>query len=442
MVKSKETLERLYTEANPKSQAQFVDSQGVMPSGVAKSTSAWNPFPIYIDRAQDCYMWDIDGHRYLDFNNSSTALILGHSPKTVVEEMSKLVNNGIVFGPPSVYEKLASEEIVKRVPSVKSVRWANSGTEAVMNTLRLARAFTGKFKIAKFEGAFHGTSDDAQVSHAPSIDSAGPREAPNAIADQRGAGRRVAEDIVVLPYNDRESVELILQEHKDDLAALIYEPKAGGYDIPFDFVQFVEKTCNDLGILFIMDEVKHFRVSYGGYQELAGVSPDLSVFGKLVGGGLPVGAFGGRQDIMDLLDGTKGKSGISSSGTYSGHALTLAAGWATMKAATPEVYDYMKQLNDRLAKGVGDVFTRAQIPCSIVSHNNIMTAHLTDTPIRDYRSASSKTTGDLNNRLSLALMMEGYLARGLSELTISEPMTETIIDDFITTLERVIHEED
>ena len=264
--------------------------------------------------------------------------------------MTNIVNNGIVFGAPNAFEKPIAEHICKRIPSIDKVRFTNSGTEAVMNALRLARAYTGKPKIAKFEGGFHGTTDDAEISISPPLDEAGADESPNAVAQYKGINQGIIDNIVVMPYNDPEAVDLILTENKEDVAAVIYDPKSGNYDIPHEFLRFVADKCKELGILFIMDEVKSLSVAYGGFQELAGVDPDITTLGKLVGGGMPVGAFGGKAHIMDMMSGNRG---ISSGGTYSGNPMTLAAGLAHMEGATPEVYVHLKQLGREAAAGVG-----------------------------------------------------------------------------------------
>ena len=439
MVKSAETLERLFVESRPKSSALFESGRDVMPGGGMKSLG-YSP-PLYIERAEDCYMWDIDGFRYVDWINNACTLVLGHSPKGVVDALDKMVHNGIVFGAPNSFEKPIAEHLCKRIPSIEKVRFTNSGTEAVMNTLRLARAYSGKPKIAKFEGGFHGTSDDAEVSISPPIDEAGSDEAPNAVAQYKGINQGIIDNIVVLPYNDSEAVDLILSENKDDVAAVIYDPKSGNYEIPHEFLRFVANRCKELGILFIMDEVKSLRVSYGGYQELAGVDPDLTTLGKLVGGGMPVGAFGGKAHIMDMMDNTKGATGISSGGTYSANPMTLAAGLAHMEGATPEVYVHLKELGDRLRVGLEDVFARSNVPARIVATENIMSAHMTSDPVRNYRDVV-KFDRDMRRRLMLGMFLEGHYARELQEMTTSAPMTNETVDDFLASLEKVLNDKE
>ncbi|SVA49531.1 uncharacterized protein METZ01_LOCUS102385 [marine metagenome] len=436
MVKSLSTLEALFAKKTPKSAELYESGKEFMPGGAMKSLG-YNP-PLYMTRAADCYMWDVDDNKYVDWINNACAMILGHSPKGVVEALDNIVHNGIVFGAPNNFEKAIAEHITKRIPSIERVRFTNSGTEALMNTIRLCRAYSGKPKIAKFEGGFHGTTDDAEVSIAPSIDTAGSDEAPNAVPEYLGINQSTVDNVVVLPYNDSEAVDLILRENKDDIAAVLYDPKAGNYDIPHEFVRFVAGKCKELGIIFVMDEVKSLRVAYGGYQELAGVDPDLTTLGKLVGGGMPVGAFGGKKEIMDMMDQTKGYK-MSSGGTYSANPMTLAAGLAHMEGATPEVYAHLKTLGDRLAKGMGDVFSNSDIPVQILHRDNITSAHLTPDPVRNYRDIL-KFDKEMRRRLMLGMLLEGQYARELQEMTVSSPMTTATIDDFLGALEKVVHD--
>lgn len=438
MVQSLTTLERRFAARTPTSSEMFESGKAFMPGGSMKSVG-YNP-PIYITRAKDCYLWDVDGNQYVDWINNACSLILGHSPKGVVEALDEIVHNGIVFGAPNTFEKRISEHICKRIPSVEKVRFTNSGTEAVMHTCRLVRAYTGRPKIAKFEGGFHGTTDEMAVSYQPPYDQTGSPEAPNSVPDYRGINQNTVDNVIVMPYNDPESVDIILRENCDDIAAVFYDPKAGNYAIPFEFVRFVARRCKELDILFVIDEVKSLRVTYSGYQQLADVDPDLTTMGKLVGGGMPVGAFGGKSHIMKLMDHTQ-NTGLTSGGTYSGNPMTLAAGLANMEAATPELYAHLRKLGDRLASGLREVFAKAGIPAQIVHTENITSVHLTPDPVRTYRDTATFDR-NMRRRLMLGMYLEGHYARELQELTVSAPMTETTVDGFLTSLETVLNDRD
>lgn len=441
MVKSRQSLEEEFRRATPRSLAQWERGKAVMPGGVIKGAYWSPPYSIYVERAQDCYVWDLDGRRYLDFENHHTAMVLGHSHPAVVEAVRKQLEHGIGPGAPSTLEAEIAEEIVGRVPSVEKVRFANSGTEASLHATRLARAVTGRQKVAKFEGAYHGSHDALEVSTAPPLDAGGPADAPTPVAAHEGMSRSSEEDVVILPYNRPESLELILREHKDELAGVFYDPKAGIYDIPDDFARFLRAITEELGLLLVMDEIVSFRAGYGGYQSVCGIRPDLTIFGKIFGGGLPVGALGGRADLMDVLDGTQGSSRLGQSGTFSGNSLTLAAGLATLRALTPEVQRHLDGLGARLHRGLLNVFGRAGVPCQVVSEGALVNAYITDRRVSDYRSQASSDK-ELHDRIGLALLLRGYFGWGGLGMALSSPMDAGHIDGLLEALEEALSETD
>ena len=442
MVRSKESLEEEYHQVAPNSRAQWERSQSVMPGGMIKGAYWYPPYPVYMERGEGCYLWDLDGRRYVDFGNHHTTMILGHSPRPVVEALEKQLKNGIAFGAPTTLEAEISEEICKRVSSVESVRFTNSGTEASLHATRLVRAATGKTKIAKFEGAYHGSHDALEISVHPPLDQAGPPESPNSVPAWKGMARDCAGDTIILPYNQPESVELILREHRYELAAVFYEGIGGTspFDIPEEFTRFVRRITEDLGLLMVLDEVVSFRAGYGGYQGVCGVKPDLTLFGKVIGGGLPVGALGGRADLMDLLDNTHGPTSVSQSGTFSGNALTLAAGLATLKVLTPEVYQHLEALGARLQRGLTDVFRCASVPAQVINRGSLVSVYLTERPVVDYRSMATSDQG-LTHRLFLGLLLEGFFTSKLTT-ALSTPMGSEHIDGFVAALGRVLEQRD
>ena len=236
-------------------------------------------------------------------------------------------------------------------------------------------------------------------------------------------------------------MELILRQNRDDIAAVFYDGKPGMLDVPDEFTHFVRKVTKELGLLMVMDEVVSFRVGYSGYQGVVGVDPDLTLFGKIVGGGFPAGAFGGRSDLMDVLDNSKPSLSLNQSGSFSGHPFSLAAAMATLTALTPEVYDRLDCLRIRLHSGLADVFTRADIPCQVLSAGSLVNFYLTDRPVRDYRSLAS-TDKALFNRIVLGLLTEGYYigAPGMS-MCLSSPMDEEQIDGLLVALGSVLQAE-
>ena len=326
MVRSRDALEAEYRNATPSSLAQWERGRPVMPGGIIKG-AYWNPpYPLYVDHADGCYLWDLDSRKYVDFANHNTAMILGHSHPAVVEAVQRELERGIGLGEPTSLDADMAEEITKRIPSVEKVRFTGSGTESSMHATRIVRAVTGKPKVAKFEGAYHGSHDALEVSVSPPLDGAGPADSPAAVGSWEGMARGSEEDVVVLPYNQRESVELILREHEEDLAAVFYDGKPGMLDVPDEFTRFVRDITRELGLLLVMDEVVSFRAGYSGYQGVCGIEPDLTIFGKIIGGGLPVGAIGGRADLMDVLDNSGGTGRLGQSGTFSGNNLHPGGG--------------------------------------------------------------------------------------------------------------------
>jgi glutamate-1-semialdehyde 2,1-aminomutase len=321
------------------------------------------------------------------------------------------------------------------------VRYVNSGTEASLHATRLVRAVTGKPKIAKFEGAYHGSHDALEVSVSPAVDRAGPADSPTPVAEWDGLARSAEEDVVLLPYNQPESVELILREHQEELAAVFFDGKPGMLDLPPAFARFVRDLTRELGILMVMDEVISFRVGYQGYQGLTDIDPDVTVLGKIVGGGFPVGAFGGRADLMDSMDNTQGAPQLNVSGTFSGNNLTLAAGLATLRALTPDVYDRLDGLRERLHQGMVAVFDGAGVDCQVVSAGSMLSLYMTEAPVRDYR-AMAGSDKPLYERLRLALMMKGQNAPGGLGLTLTAPMGTEHIDGLLEATAQALAESD
>ena len=436
MPRPKEVLEEEIRRATPRSLAQWERGQATMPGGVIKGAYSMTPHPIYIERAEECYLWDIDGRRYVDFTNHHTAMVLGHSPPTVIEALNKAVASGLGFGAPSTLEAEMAEEIVKRFPSIEKVRFTNSGTESSLHATRMARALTGRPKVAKFEGAYHGSHDALEVSVAPPIDRAGPDDSPNAVASWPGMAQSAEEDVVILPYGQLESVELILREQKDEIAAVFFDGKPGIYDVDPGLAPLLRNLTRELGMVMVMDEVVSFRAGYGGYQSLAGVEPDLTLFAKIMGGGMPGGVIGGSSELMDLLD-SNSETYLNQSGTFSGNHLTLAAGLATLRALTPEAYEHLDALRERLVSGLRGVFHRAGVQAQVRGVGSIVSFDLVDRPVTDYRSlqATDRETFEL---VRMEALLKGYfIAAGLG-LCLCVPMGPEHIDGLVETIENAL----
>ncbi len=434
MPRSRAILEQSIKENTPRSIQQWKRGLKTMPGGVIKGAYFTNPHPVYVDKAEDCYLWDIDGNKYLDFTNHHTAMILGHSPPSVIQAINDAISQGLGLGAPSTLEAEVSEEIVSRFRSIDKVRFTASGTESSLHATRLARAFTSKPKVAKFEGAYHGSHDALEISVAPNLSLAGSPDSPKAVAAWPGMSASAEEETVILPYGQRESVELILRDNKDDIGGVFFDAKAGIYDIDPDFVHFLRDITRELGMLLIMDEVVSFRAGYSGYQGVVGVDPDLTLFAKIMTGGMPGGVIAGKSEIMDLLD-NSGALTLNQSGTFSGNHITLAAGLATLRELTPELYSHFDSLREKLITGITDIFLKLRIDGNVKGTGSIISFDLNNTKVTDYRSmaGTDKETFDL---LRMEMMLRGHLIAPGMGLCLSAPMQSEHIDEFLDELEK------
>jgi len=429
-VRQPDAISARYSHARPRSQAQFDRDRQVMPGGV-KGAYYHTPYPLTMDRGDGCYVWDVDGHRYVDFANHHTAQVLGHNHPAVTEAMATQLRRGLALGAPMGNEVELAEVMCGRVKSLARVRFCNSGTEATLHAIRLARGFTGRPKIAKFEGGYHGSHDAVEISVAPSLDEAGPADAPHAVPQVRGMAPHAVDEVVILPYDDESSVERLVSAHRQELACILLDPKAGVLPQRADFMRFVEQTARRCDVPLILDEIVGFRVGTGGIQEQIGITPDLTTYGKIIGGGLPVGAFGGRAELMDLLDGTQGPTGFFQSGTYSGHPLVMAAGLATLSQLTPAAFRHMNELTEHLCYGIARQLLRLEVKGKAVHCGSVFSIYFTDGELTDYRSLS-RCDKERARSVFLALLERGYfLSHNLGMNSLSLPIQAEHVDGLI-----------
>src|SRR5579864_2137511 len=337
--------EEVYRAATPRSRALHEKAVAAMPGGTTRTTTYFDPYPLYIDRGEGSRVWDVDGTERLDMLGNYTAMILGHAHPKVVEAIRRQAGRGTGFAAANPLEVELATLLCERVPSLDAVRFCNSGTEATMFAMRLARAFTGRPKIARIEGGYHGTHDYAEVSTHPAAEDAGPADAPVARADSIGTPDWVLEQTVVLPFNNPSASEAIIRREAGRLAAVILEPIIGP----------------------------------GGAQQLYGVTPDLTTLGKIIGGGLPVAAFGGRADVMQLLDPRRERN-LAQGGTYNGNPLGMAAGLATMTELTPDVYMELNRRGARVTEQLSEVFASQGVRAQVNGVGSLFAIHFTDRP--------------------------------------------------------------
>lgn len=373
---------------NSKSISLFSRAQQSIPGGVNSPVRAFKSVggtPVFIQKAKGAYMYDVDGNRYIDYINSWGPMILGHAYEPVVEAIQKKVMDSTSFGAPTELEIEMAELIISMAPNVDLIRMVNSGTEACMSAIRLARGYTGRNKIIKFEGCYHGHADAFLVK-------AGSGVATFNIQTVPGVTSGVSHDTFTAPYNNLEAVKQIVAENKNEVAAIIVEPVAGnmGCIIPEKgFLEGLRTLCDEEGIVFIFDEVMTgFRLAKGGAQERLKIDADLVTYGKVIGAGMPVGAFGGKKHIMEKI---APLGNVYQAGTLSGNPLAMIAGFTLLNELNqrPEIYQQLDAKTTALKNGLHKVITDFNIPFVINQLGSMISVHFSDKPVTDFASASA-----------------------------------------------------
>ncbi|HOO91518.1 MAG TPA: glutamate-1-semialdehyde 2,1-aminomutase, partial [Syntrophales bacterium] len=364
----------------------FQEAQRYMPGGVNSPVRAFRSVgydPLFIDRASGSKIYDVDGREYIDYIGSWGPMILGHAYPMVVDAVQKAAGKGTSYGALTEMEIEMAKLIVDAIPSIDMVRMVSSGTEATMSAIRLARGYTGRSRIIKFEGCYHGHADSLLVK-------AGSGVATLGIPGSPGVPEELAKLTITLPYNDIEAVKSAVANYGDDIACVIVEPVAGNMGLvppASGFLEGLRTITSERGILLIFDEViTGFRLTYGGFQNIIGIDPDLTCLGKIVGGGLPVGAFGGRREIMEYLAPV---GPVYQAGTLSGNPLAMASGIATLNCLQkPGVYDTLEEKTARLCDGIDTILARQEIPHRINRMGSMFTLFFTSDAVTDFASAA------------------------------------------------------
>ena len=425
------------TTTGNRSRDLYQEALRYLPGGVDSPVRAFRAVggqPLFIARGKGSHIWDADGNEYIDYVGSWGPLILGHAHPKVVASVRKTAGLGTSFGAPTELEVEMARLVTSALPSVQVVRFVNSGTEATMSALRLARAFTKRDRVLKFDGCYHGHADGLLVK-------AGSGVATLSLPDSPGVPASYAQNTLVAPYNDIAAVEAIFRQQADSIAAIIVEPVAANMGVvppKPGFLQGLREVTRRYGALLIFDEViSGFRVGWSGAQGLYGISPDLTCLGKVIGGGLPVGAYGGRRDIMEMV----APSGpVYQAGTLSGNPLAMAAGLATLQALhKPGTYDKLEASAARLQSGLEAALRRTEVPATINRAGSVLTLFFASGPITDYDSARRSDTARFGRFFRSMLEQGVYLPPSQFEaLFLSLAHTEADIQRTVEAAEKAL----
>jgi glutamate-1-semialdehyde 2,1-aminomutase len=435
-----------WAEPSSKSAELFARAQGVLPGGNSRTTVYMAPYPPYAAAGEGCWITDVEGDRRLDCLNNYTALIHGHAHPTIVEAATRRLAQGASFPLPTPEEVDLAALLCDRLPSAERVRFTNSGSEGVMIALKGARAFTGRPKVAKFEGAYHGSYDYAEVSLASTPETWGSLAAPASTAYSRGTPPAVLEDVVVLPFNHAEHAVTRIEREAGHLAAVLVDPvpnRVGLVPARIEFLQALREVTRAHGIVLIFDEVISFRVGYHGAQGALGVTPDMTTLGKIIGGGLPVGAVAGRADVMSVFDPTRGgPPAAPHGGTFNANPVTMAAGLAAMRLLTPDAYARLADLGAKLRASLEDCFKQAGVPGRVTGLGSLFRLHPMDRELSDYRSTrATPAEAERLVRLVRRLLEHGVLMSVTGLGCLSTPMGDAELEGLVETFAAVLEME-
>jgi glutamate-1-semialdehyde 2,1-aminomutase len=423
----------MYPDPDSLSAQLFERGRRVMPGGNSRVGVMFEPYPIYAATGKGCRVTDVEGNERIDYVNNWSSLIHGHGNPGVLAALADQAQKLLAVGMPTEVEIQLAELLTARVPGVDTIRFSNSGSEGVLMALRAAKAFTGRPKIAKVEGAYHGNPDAIEVSVAPSPKQWGDATEPATVAATEGLTAGVLQDSIVLPFNDVDDSRRIIEAHAHELAAVVIDPvvsRMGFVQATPEYLEMVREVTDRLGILLIFDEVFSFRMGYHGAQGVVGITPDLTAMGKIIGGGLPVGATGGRADIMEVFDQTKKPLRVEHGGTYNANPMTMAAGLACMQQLTPEAYTRLNALGDRLRDGLRAALSDTGLPGAVHGTASMVALIFNDAPFSNYRELPlRRKEAEMIYTLHRYLLNHGVTIIPHGLMLLSTAMTDADIDE-------------
>lgn len=435
----------------PRSKQVYERARSVFPDGTSRVTIERDPTPRYVARGEGAYLFDVDGRRFLDLNANFTTLIHGHGFAPVNAAIERQLRSGLCFANPTEGEVELAELLCARVPHLERIRFVTTGSEAVMFAVKAARAFTGRSSIAKIEGAYHGAYDWAEAAYASTQENWGSADAPVSTPNYRGMPGSVLDEVVALRFNDAEGARRRIAERGSDLAAVLIDPmpsRAGLIPPEPAFVQAIAGAARQHGVLVISDEVLNFRQHFHGASARYGLAPDLFALGKIIGGGLPIGAVGGRADVMQVFAADTQRAQVPQGGTFAANPLAMAAGLAAMRALGDAEFSHLETLGRQLRQGFTSAIEEARVPFSITGAASLFRIHVSRTPPREFRELQSNpAAARVLRELSRHFASHGVLLPNAAAACLSIPMTvadiKLIIDvfaDFLSARASLIEE--
>ena len=430
-----------YRSEGARSRALFDRALMVMPGGNTRHSVALNPYPVYLAGGRGCRVTDVEGEGRIDFLNNFTSLILGHADPEVTAASRERIERGTAFAGPTEADVELAELLVERIPAVERVRFCNSGSEAVMLAVKAARAFTGRPKLAKIEGAYHGIYDYAQMSEVSGPSNWGSADHPASVPDA-GTAPGAAADVVVMPWNDAEVCERLIENNRHHLAAVVLDALPLGLSMITPLPGFLERVvaaARRSGVLVIADEILNFRLDYHGAFASIGIRPDIVCLAKIIGGGFPVGAVGGRADIMEVFDHRR-PDPVHHGGTYNGNPVSMVAGLVTMRRMTPEAYAKLNRLGDSLREQLGAMLRSRGIAAQVFGRGSLFSVRLTADTLRNWRDVSGHTRGEpIYGKICHAMLGRGILMsqRGITG-SLSTPMGPSETGAFVDALDSTL----
>lgn len=433
-------IEQEYSERTPTSVELHAETKQHVPAGVGSTYREWHPHPLYIDHASGVHFTDVDGNRYLDFGHNNGAGMSGHAHPAITDAVSQQLEEGTLYTKPSKLLHEAAKEVKKRWSSVDLVRFTNSGTESTMHALRVARAHSGKDKVLKIEGSYHGCHDTVLISKAASREKLGHAKRPTTVVESEGVPDVITETIEVGPWNDLDAIEDIVRENAHELGTVIVEPIVmnAGVTQPYgEFLHGLRELCDDYGLVYVFDEVKTgVKVAPGGAAEVYGVEPDLVAMAKSIGGNIPVGAFGGKERVMREIE-----NGAAHYGTYNANPLALRAVITQLRdVLTPDAYDHVDTLGDQLVSGYEAILEDYGITGHVEHVNSQGIVSFTEDVITDYRDWLDTVDVEFHENYWFAMLNQGVMPHphdASQQWTITVQHEEEHIEEHLAAFENI-----